>query len=102
MGPIEKLEAVVFQEELRKLVNSTVFDSEYQQTPLRTGRKQLSKMLKGEEVVDYYLDKNTDPLMVNIDGAEEAMIRRERNERGFKRRRPQKSTAPKGAKKKTG
>lgn len=103
MGPIKRLDDVVVQEELRKLVSSSVFDHEYQHEPDRTGRKQLGQMLKGDAVLDYYLDKNTDPLMVNIEGSAQAIARQERNERGFKRRRPQKKTpeaAAKAAKKK--
>jgi hypothetical protein len=92
MGPIESIEAVKVQEEVRKVVSSNIFDHEYQRFPDRTGRKQLARMLKGDMVADYYLDKNTDPLMVNIDGVEKATARRERNERGFKRRRPQKKS----------
>lgn len=92
MGTIHKLPEVMVQEEYRKLGNAAVFDQEYQYEPRRTGRKQLAKMLKGDFVADYYLDKNKDPLMVNVPGAEQAVIRGERNERGFKRRRPQKKT----------
>lgn len=98
LGPSKRIEAVLEQEEARKMLNSAVFDSVYQRNPHRTGRKQLGRALRGDEVADYYLDKNTDPLMVNIDGGEEAIARQERNERGFKRRRPQKKTPGMAAK----
>lgn len=92
MGRIEQIPAASLQEEARKIISSSVFDQEYQRIPDRTGRKQLGKALKGDYIADYYLDKITDPLNVNMEGAEQAVIRQERNERGFKRRKPQKKT----------
>jgi Mitochondrial ribosomal subunit S27 len=96
MGAIELDPSVESHEDARKKLNAAIFDQHYQQHNLRTGRKQLGRFLKGELIADYYIDKITDPLSVNIEGQEKAMMRAEANERGFKRRRPQKKEGKKG------
>jgi hypothetical protein len=86
--------------ELSKLkARAAIFDHHFNPDGQRTGRKTLAKLIKGPMVVDYYMEKYKDPLMVNVEGREADQRRQAANRfKGRKRRRPQPQSVSKADK----
>jgi hypothetical protein len=94
LGPIRKSAEVRETNEKHRQIAAKVFDQFAFSDNRRRGGKQLTQMIKGPHLMDYYLDKHGDQLMVNLEAQEKHAEMRHMNVMGFKRRRPQ----PKGAK----